>query len=309
LTNRSAEISLPRARSGSGRAWRLSYRKQAYLFLVPYLLGTLVLVALPALATVAIAFTDYYAVQPPAWAGLENFRRLMTSPLVRTSLYNSLVFLALAVPLRVGGALLLALLLRRPRRLSGLYRTAVYLPTVIPEAAYALVWLWIFNPLYGPLNAILQALGLPAPAWLAEPATARLAIVIMAAFQLAEGFVILLAGLQTIPRALYDLATVDGAGAWQSFRHVTLPLILPWLLLLTFRDLIVSLQNTFAPSFIMTYGGPYYATTFVPLLVYEIAFDFTDLGLASALLLLTYAILGLVVVGILSLVGGLRRQE
>jgi multiple sugar transport system permease protein len=265
-----------------------------------------ILVALPALATVAIAFTDYDAVRPPTWVGLGNFRRLFDSPLVRLSLHNTVIFLVLAVPLRLLGALSLALFLQPRRRLFGLHRTAVYLPTIVPEAAYALIWLWILNPVYGPLNMFLRALGLPDPAWLAEPTTARLAIVIMSIFQIGEGFVVLLTGLQGIPRVLYDSATVDGANGWQSFTRITLPLLMPWLALLTFRDLLVSLQNTFAPSFIMTYGGPYYATTFVPLLVYELSFDFADLGLASALLIVTYTLVGFLALGILNIVGGAR---
>lgn len=286
----------------------LSYRGQIWLFLLPYLLGMFVLVALPALATVMLAFAEYNAIQPPTWAGLANFQRLITSPLVHISLRSTLIFLLLAVPLRLLGALVLALLLRRRQRGFGLYRAAAYLPTILPEAAYALIWLWILNPVYGPLNVILRGLGLPAPAWLAEPGTARLAIVIMSLFQIGEGFVVLLAGLQNIPRTFYDMATVDGANGWQCFTRITLPLIVPWLLMLTFRDLLVSLQNTFAPSFVMTYGGPYYATTFVPLLVYELSFDFVDLGLASALLVVTYVLVGFIALGILNLAGGVRRD-
>ncbi len=279
-----------------------SYQKQLRAFLLPYLLGSAVLFVLPAVATAAIALTEFNSVRPPSWVGLDNFVRLLQSPLVRLSLRNSIIFLLLAVPLRLLAGLSLALLLQPKGRLYGLYRAAVYLPTVIPEAAYALIWLWVFNPLYGPLNMTLGLLGLPAPAWLTEPATARLAIVIMASFQIGEGFVVLLAGLQSIPRALYEAAEVDGASRWQAFWQITLPLLAPWLLLITFRDLIMSLQNTFTPSFILTYGGPYYATTFIPLLVYEIAFDLFDFGLAAALLVLTYVILTLLVLGILNLV-------
>jgi len=278
------------------------------LFLLPYLLGTLLLVVIPALATLALAFTDYNFIRPPVWDGLDNFRTLWASPLVRLSLRNSFLFLALAVPLRLLGALFLALLLQAKRRPFGLFRAAVYLPTVIPEAAYALLWLWLFNPLYGPVNLILAWLGLPTPAWLAEPGTAVLAIVIMSFFQLGEGFVVLLAGLQNIPHALYEAARVDGASAWQSFWRITLPLLLPWLLLLTFRDLIMSLQNTFTPTFIMTYGGPYYATTFIPLLIYEIAFDIFDFGLAAAVLVVTYILLGLIALGLFNL-SGLNADE
>lgn len=284
----------------------LSYRGQMLLFLVPFLLGTLALVVLPALATVAIAFTTYYGIAPPTWAGLANFQRLAESPLIRRSLYHSMVFLGLAVPLRLLGALLLALLLQRRQRGLGLYRAAVYIPTIIPEPAYALIWLWILNPVSGPLNMLLGWLGLPAPAWLAEPATAQLAIVLMALLQIGEGFVVLLAALQSVPQPLYEAAAVDGAGPWQSFRRITLPLIWPWLFLLLGRDLLVALQNTFTPTFMMTYGGPYYATTFVPLLIYELSFDYTDLGLASAVLLVTFVLIALLLLGIHNLVEGLR---
>jgi multiple sugar transport system permease protein len=286
----------------------IPYHRQLHIFLLPYLLGSLLLLLLPALATVGIAFTRYDTLQPPQWAGLSNFGRLFDSTLVRISFYNSIFFLALAVPLRLLAALGLALLLQSKRRLFGLYRASVYLPTIIPEAAYALIWLWIFNPFYGPLNVILAWLGLPAPNWLTESNPARVAIVIMLLFQIGEGFVVLLAGLQNIPRAVYEAARVDGANGGQSFWHITLPLLLPWLLVLTFRDLIMSLQNTFTPSFILTYGGPYYATTFVPLLIYEIAFDFFDFGLAAAALIVTYIFLLLIIAGMLNMVrelGGL----
>jgi multiple sugar transport system permease protein len=287
----------------------LSYRGQIRLFLIPYILGSLILIVLPALATTAVAFTDYNTMSTPTWNGLENFRSLIESPVVRISLRSSLIFLLTAVPLRLLAALLLALLLQQKRRFFGLHRAVVYLPTVIPEVAYALIWLWIFNPLYGPLNIILTWLGLPAPAWLVEPDTAVAAIIIMSLFQIGEGFVVLMAGLQTIPRSYYEAAKVDGASSWQSFWRITLPLILPWLLILSFRDLLVSLQNTFTPSFVMTYGGPYYATSFIPLLVYELAFDLFDFGMAAALLIIMYLLILLLVFGILNLIGKVHLSD
>jgi multiple sugar transport system permease protein len=294
----------------------LSYRRQLVLFLAPYLVGTLVLVVLPALATVTVSFTNYQAIEPPTWTGVDNFRRLAETPLVRLGLYNTLVFAGLAVPLRLVGALVLALLLgdwfRQSRRSlragSGLYRAAVYLPTIMPEAAYALVWLWILNPVYGPLNMILAAFGLPQPSWLTEAGTARLAIVLMALLQLGEGFVVVLAARQNVPAALYEAAEVDGANRWQGFWRITLPLIVPWLLLLACRDLVVAVQNTFTPSFVLAYGGPYYATTFLPLLIYEISFDFADWGLASAVLVVVYVWILLLVWGIRNLIEGLRGR-
>lgn len=289
----------------------LSYRRQLVLFLAPYLLGTLALVVLPALATVTVSFADYSGVGRLTWAGLDSFRRLAQTPLVRLGLYNTLVFAGLAVPLRLVGALLLALLLGGRRSLrpgSGLYRAAVYLPTIMPEAAYALVWLWILNPVYGPLNLILGAFGLPQPGWLTEGDTARAAVILMALMQLGEGFVVVLAARQNVPASLYEAAEVDGANRWQGFWRITLPLIVPWLMLLACRDLVVAVQNTFTPSFVLAYGGPYYATTFLPLLIYEISFDFQDWGLASAILVVVYLWVLLLIVGIRNLIEGLRGR-
>lgn len=279
------------------------------LFLLPFLLGSLLLIVLPALITVGVAFTRYNAIQPPVWVGLDNFRTLWNSPLARLSLRSSLQFIFLAVPLRVLGALALAMLLQPAGRLFGSLRAAVYLPTIIPEGAFALIFLWILNPLYGPLNAVLGGLGLPTPDWLLNPTTARLSFVLMALFTIGEGMVVLLVGLKTIPKVYYEVAKVDGAGAWQLFWRITLPLLTPWLLVLTFRDIVVSLQNTFTPSFVMTYGGPYYATTFIPLLLFELAFDLFDFGAAAAMMVVMYILTGLLVIGIINLVGLNTRDD
>ncbi len=286
----------------------LSYRRQNALFLAPYLLGTLVLVVVPALMTLGVSFTDYHAIQPPVWVGLGNFRRLGTAPLVRQGLYNTLLFAGTAVPLRLVGALGLALLLGGARG-SGLARVAAFLPTVLPETAYALIWLWILNPISGPLNLMLGALGLPAPAWMTQAGTARLAIILMALLQVGEGFVLLLVARQMVPAAVYEAAEMDGANRWQGFWRITLPLIMPWILLLLCRDLVVSVQNTFTPSFVLTYGGPNYATMFLPLLIFELSFDFLDWGLASAVLVVVYAWILLLIWGARSLIEGMRRRE
>jgi len=284
--------------------WLLtSYDGQVRLFLLPFFLGSLLLVALPALVTVVIAFTQYNAIEPPRWVGLDNFGRLLESPLARLSLRSSLQFIFLAVPLRLLGALAMALLLQPSGRFFAGSRAAAYLPTIIPEGAYALLWLWILNPLFGPLNIALGWLGLPQPQWLVEPGPTRMGFVLMALFTIGEGMVVLLVGLRTIPKAFYEAARVDGAGTVTAFWRITLPLLLPWLLLLTLRDLVVALQNTFTASFVMTYGGPYYATTYIPLLLYELAFDFFDFGLAAALLVVSYIITGMLVVGIVNLAG------
>jgi multiple sugar transport system permease protein len=289
-----------RSRSQAQRGYHWALRGM----LLPYLLGTIVLVALPALLTAALAFTQYDALSPPVWIGLQNFRELFANPLLWTAMRNSIYFVVLAVPLRMLGALALALLLNQRSRGGGAYRVAVYLPTIIPDVAYALIWLWIFNPVYGPLNLLLGALGLPAPAWLVQPSTAKLAIVIMSLFQIGEGFVVLLAGLHDIPEEYYASAAIDGGSRWQMFRLITLPLLAPWLLLLTIRDVTLSAQSTFTPAYLMTDGGPYFSTLFMPLLIFDEAFERFRLGSGAAIMLLFFLGLGLLVLLIYFVAGG-----
>jgi multiple sugar transport system permease protein len=267
-----------------------SRRIQLLLFLTPYLLGALILIVLPAGLSFFIAFTRYNAADPPVFIGWQNFQLLRRDPLFWIALINSLLFIIMAVPLRLLGALGLALWYSRPRRAIGFYRAAVYLPTIIPDTAFALTWLWILNPFYGPLNVSLRTLGLPAPSWLVDASWAPLAIVLVTLFQIGEGFVILLAALRHIPREVYDAARVDGANRWQIFDSITLPLLKPWLILLSVRDVALSFQNTFTPAYIMTRGGPYYSTFYMPLFIYETAFDGLRFGQAAALTLIIFAI-------------------
>ncbi|MCB9437515.1 MAG: sugar ABC transporter permease [Anaerolineales bacterium] len=259
--------------------------------LSPYLVGTLLLVALPASVTLYLAFHQYDALSKPVWFGTTNFISMFRDDVFVISLRNSAMFALLSVPLRVLGALLLALLLSQRRRGVGFYRVAVYLPTIIPDVAYALIWLWIFNPVYGPLNKALAVFGIDGPAWLVNRETALLAIVIMFLFQIGEGFIVLLASLQGVPHDYYEAAQVDGASAWQRFRLITFPLIRPWLVLLMLRDIILSTQSTFTPAFIMTGGDPYYATMFLPLVIYEEAYDRFRFGLASAMMVFMFLVL------------------
>lgn len=259
----------------------MSKNNSTVIFLLPWLWGTTLLIVLPALAMFGLAFWD------DGKFSVGAFQRLLTSNLVSISFYNSLFFLILAVPARTVGALFLALLLRpKSHRVA---RVAVFAPSVIPPPAWALIGLWLFNPLYGPINMLLTGIGLPGINWLVDENATRLMFVILAAFQLGEGFIVLLIGRAMLPEYLIDAARLDGAGRFGRFWYITLPLMLPWLALLTGRDLLVSLQGTFTPSFMITYGGPYYATTFLPLLIYELAFDFRDPALVAAVLLVLFS--------------------
>jgi multiple sugar transport system permease protein len=277
--------------------------------LAPYLIGLAVLITLPALLSVGLAFTTYDGLSAPEWRGLANFRDLAADPLFGIALRNSVLFVALTVPLRVLIALGLALLLNRPRRGVGFYRAAVYVPTIVPSVAYALVWLWIFNPRYGPLNLALAGLGLPTPAWLVDRATALPALALTALFQIGEGFVVVLAGLKAVPDEYHHAAALDGANRAAVLRHITLPLLAPWLLLLTLRDVIASAQSTFTPALLMTGGGPYYATLFVPLLMYETAFDRFRFGQGAAMMLLLLLVVGALILLTYRAAGGWGYED
>ena len=166
--------------SGIGRGRiGLPYRWQLWLLLLPYLAGVTLLVVLPALVGLPLAFTDFNALQPPAFTGLANLVEMAGDPIFWKSVFNSGVYIALAVPLRLLGALAMALLLLRPMRGIGAFRSAVYLPTVVPDVAWALLWLWLLNPAFGPVNQILALVGIPGPAWMVQERGARYAVILM----------------------------------------------------------------------------------------------------------------------------------
>jgi multiple sugar transport system permease protein len=257
----------------------------------PYLVGLGALVLVPAAASFWLAFHEYDLLTPARWVGLGNFRELWEDDVFRTSIRNSLTFVAAAVPIRLVAALALGLLLARGFRGAAAARTAVYLPTAVPDVAFALIWLWILNPLYGPLNLTLGALGAPTPAWLTDPSSARWAVVLMTAFTLGEGFVLVLAVRAALPRELFELAAVEGAGPFRTLTGITLPLLAPALVLLLLRDTILSFQLNFVPALVLTDGGPPpYATTYLPLFVYRNGFEYLRYGYAAAATLVLFAL-------------------
>jgi multiple sugar transport system permease protein len=277
-------------------------RRQLLLMLTPYLIGLVGLVLLPAVITLALAFTEYDLLRPPRWAGLDNFTELIDDPIFRVALTNSLVFALVAVPLRVLLALGLALLLHRRALGAGSARGAALLPTAVPEIAYGLLWLWLLNPLYGPINQLLRTggengltmLGRTPPQWLTDPTDARAAIIAMSLFTMGETFVVLLAARRALPRDVYEMAALEDATGWDVFRRVTLPLMAPVLGLLLVRDAVQSLHFTFVPALVVTDGGPPpYATTYLSLFVYRNGFEYLRYGYAAAatlvMILLTLA--------------------
>jgi len=259
--------------------------------LAPFLLGLAVLVFIPAVVTLVMAFADYDLIRPPRWIGTRNFTDLFGDEAFRAALSNSLWFAAITVPVRLLLALGLALLLHRRAALVGSARTAAVLPTAVPEIAYGLLWLWLLNPVYGPINQLLlvggqnglTAFGRTPPQWLTDPNDARTAIILMSLFTIGEIFIVLLAVRVSLPAELYQLAAIEDATGWDVFRRITLPLIAPVLGLLLIRDTIASFQFSFVPALVVTDGGPPpYATTYLSLFIYRNAFEYLRYGYAAA---------------------------
>jgi multiple sugar transport system permease protein len=266
-------------------------RRQLALMLAPYAVGLVGLVLVPAGVTLALAFAEYDLIRPAQWIGLANFTELAGDGVFRKALTNSLVFAAFAVPARLLIALGLALLLHRRTALAGTARTAAVLPTAVPEIAYGLLWLWLFNPLYGPINQVLRlggtngltVFGRTPPQWLTDPVDAQVAIVLMSLFTMGETFIILLAVRRALPAEVYELAALEDATSWDVLRRITVPLMAPALGLLLLRDTIASLQVSFVPALVVTEGGPPpYATTYLSLFVYRTGFEYLRYGYAAA---------------------------
>jgi multiple sugar transport system permease protein len=257
--------------------------------LAPYLIGLVLLVFLPFGVTVAMAFTEYDLINPPVWLGWDNFGELWRDGIFRTALVNSAVFAGIAVPLRLIIALALALLLHRRSRLTAPARTAAALPAAVPEIAYGLLWLWLFNPMFGPINQLIGGadgvtiFGRTPPGWLTLPNDARAGIILMSLFTMGEMFVILVAARQALPRDVFELAAIEDATGWDVLRRVTLPLMAPVVGLLLVRDTILSLQLSFTPALVVTNGGPPpHSTTYLSLFVYRNAFEYLRYGYAAA---------------------------
>jgi multiple sugar transport system permease protein len=251
---------------------------------LPYLLGSSLLVLAPFALAVALAFTDYFGFRAPEFTGTDNVVRLASDHTFWDAVGVSALVAVVVVPLRlflaIGAALLLA---RRRGAAAAVGRASAYLPSVIPDAAWALLWLWILNPLYGPLPALLGVLGVPDPGFLTTSWGARIGLMLVMAFQIGEAFIVALAARTAIPARLHEAIEVEGGSAWFAMTRVTLPLMAPIVLVLAVRDVVVVVQNAFVPALLVTGGGPANATLTAPLLIYRRAFEYGELGYASTL--------------------------
>lgn len=266
-------------------------------FISPWILGFLAFLVYPIAYSFYLSFTRYTGFGAPQWIGLGNYRQLLHDQLFWTSLYNTLYYTALAVPLGTIVALVMALAMNQRLREVLLYRTALYLPSILPAFAVSFIFLVLMDPQNGVLNYLLYLLGLPQVNWLGDPRVAKLSIVLMSQLGAGNAALIFLAGLKAIPRTLYEAAELDGAGQWGKFVHITLPMLTPVLLYNLVIGIIGGLQ-VFTQSYILTGGGPANSTLFYVYYLYNNAFAYSRLGYAAALswiLFVVSAVLSLLV--------------
>jgi multiple sugar transport system permease protein len=255
---------------------------EGYLFIAPWILGLLLFTIGPIIASFYFSLTDFDIVRTPLLVGLENYARLLGDDLFWQALRVSTIYVFVAVPLGLVFSFALALLMNQRVRFLGLWRTIYYVPTLVPVIASTMLWLWIFNPEFGLLNTILRSFGIDGPLWLGHTQWALPSLILMSLWTVGGPMLIYLAGLQGIPTDLYEAADVDGAGGWAKFRAVTIPMMTPVIFFNLIMNMILAFQ-VFAQPFIMTEGGPRYATLFYVLYLYQNAFKFFRMGYASAL--------------------------
>ncbi len=266
-------------------------------FLLPAMCVLIVFLFLPVLATFIASLTNLNLsglnnFRLVSYIGFENYLRLFKDPVFRMSLRNTLLFACLGVPLNVGLSLFMALVLRRKfLRWKPFFRIAYFIPVITTMVAVAMIWRWLYNPVYGLLNIVLAKLSLAPQAWLTNPHLALPSLILMALW---KGFgyntIIFFAALQAIPNALYESIEIDGATSWQQFRYVTLPMLRRAMFFVIIMTSIGYLQF-FAEPYIMTAGGPLYSTMSVVLWMYLQGFKFYNIGYASAMAYVLFLII------------------
>lgn len=256
-----------------------------FLFTLPAIIGFIAFAIGPMIASLILSFTNYSIIRPTDFLGFDNYANLFSGE--DTFFYNSikvtLFFVSLNVPVCIGTAFIVALILNN-KNLRGLpfFRACFYIPTIIPIVATAMIYMWLMSPDFGLFNSILDFLHLPTSKWIYGESSALPSLLLMTAWTSGNIMVVFLAGLQDIPKELYEAVVVDGGNAWAKLRHVTLPLMTPTIFFNMIMFLISSMQ-AFLPAYIMTQGGPNNSTNFIVYYLYRVAFEFQEIGKATAL--------------------------
>jgi ABC-type sugar transport system permease subunit len=262
------------------------------LFVLPATVYIVGFQLVPVVYGLVLSFTDYSPIARglPDFVGVRNFSAILTDPTFLKSLGTTGAYVLMVLPPLLIIGLALAMLVNRPFRGVGFFRSALYIPHIVSLTAVSMIWLWLYSN-DGAINQALEAFGLGPQKWLLGSGSALPAVAAMRVWKaLGSNMVLLLAGLQTIPRELYEAATVDGAGPWARFRYVTLPGLRPMLVYVVATD-IIFLAQSFAEMFVMTKGGPLGSTTVANYLIYTQAFQYNQMGSASAMAFVLFALI------------------
>jgi len=264
---------------------------EGYLYILPWVLGFAIFTLGPMLASFYLSFTNYSMLTPPKFFGLENYKRIFTERLFWKSVWNTVYYASIFVPLNMLASLCCALLLNQKVRGRAFFRAVYFLPSITPVVASVILWIWIFHPDVGLMNYLLGLVGIkPGPGWFASTKWSKPALIIISLWGSAGGgnMLILLAGLQGVPRELHESAEIDGANSWQRFWSITLPLLSPAMFFSLVLGIIGALQM-FALAYLATTGyqvpagGPASSTLFYMVNLYNYAFDYWEMGYGSAL--------------------------
>jgi multiple sugar transport system permease protein len=254
-------------------------------FISPWLIGFFAFTLYPLLASLYYSFTDYSLFGSPKWIGLNNYVKLFADPKFYTSFGNTILFSIVVVPASIFLAMGLAILLNNNLRGNSIYRTLIFMPSVVPAVASAVVWIWILSPQWGLLNGALRLLNIQGPPWLNSPDWAKPALLIVTLWMIGSDMVLYLAGLQEIPQDYYEAAELDGASAWQKTIYIVVPLLTPIMFFHLINAFIWSFQYFSIPYIVSIQGSgrPADSLLFYSLYLYQNGFRYLKMGYASAM--------------------------
>jgi len=261
------------------------------LFISPWLIGFFLFALFPLVASLYYSMTNYDFIREPQFIGLANYVRLFTiDPDFWTVMYNTIYYVGFGVPLGIAVAFMIANLLNSEIKGRTLFRSLIYIPSIVPAVCTAMVWLFILNVQYGAINGILKTIGWPTIPFLSSPELAKPSLIMIYIWAQGTAVVIFLAALQDVPRSLYDAALVDGANAWNRFWNVTVPMCTPVILFNFIMGIIWAFQD-FTLPFVLTGGGPMKSTEFYVVNLYRNAFVQFSIGKASAMAWILFLII------------------
>ena len=253
-----------------------------FLFISPWIIGFLLFILIPMGMSLYYSFTDWDVLTKESFIGMANYAGLFQDPLFYKSLQVTGVYTLITVPLNVFLSLMTAILLNMEGRFMAFFRTLYYIPAVLSAVVVAILWQWIFNSKYGLLNDVLAKFGIEGPRWLSDPKWVMPALVIMSIWGIGGDIIMYLAGLQAVPKDLYEAATLDGARFWKKLFHITIPSMSP-IILFTFLTSLIATLQTFSQAYIMTSGGPNHATLFYAYYLYQNGVVYKKMGKACAM--------------------------